>query len=166
MSDRIKNNFLETLNRAIDESIKQIRTEPENVVSEENESAERRRKTKTVSEAKLLESYKRQDNIRIVGVNEDRSSDNKISKSYSQSMQNVLQLDERVGATVPEHNISIAHRLPSRKQSQKRRIFVRFSRRKAKIEMLQKKKHHGTLQKTKHIQVFDDLSLPRLRFFK
>ena len=75
-----------------------------------------------MSEVELLKSYNRRDNIRIVGVKEDRSSENKISESYSQSMQNVLQLAEKVVANVASHDISIAHRLPSRNQSKERPI--------------------------------------------
>ena len=89
-----------------------------------------------MSEAELLESYNTWDNIRIVGVKEDRSSDNKVSESYSQSMQNVLQLAEKVGANVASQDISIAHRLPSRNKSKECPIIVKFSRRIAKLEIL------------------------------
>ena len=130
-----------------------------------NEGAERRCKLKTVSEAKLLDFYNTRDTIRIVGSKEDWSSDNKISESYSPSMQKVLQLAEIVGPTVAAQDISIAHRLPIGNQSKKRRIIVKFSRLISKIKMLQKKKHHGTLQGLKHIENFDDLTLPRLPFF-
>ena len=137
MSDRIKDSLLEAINKAVDDGIKQIRVEVEKFVSEKLESAERRCKLKTMSEAELLESYNRRDTIRIVGVKEDRSS-GKVSESYSQSMQNVLQLAEKMGASVASQDISIAHRLPSRNQSKDRPIIVKFSRRIAKIEILQK----------------------------
>ena len=149
MNDRIKDNLLEAINKANDESIKQIRTEVEKVVSEKVESAERRCKLKTVFEDELLEFYNRWDNIRIVGVKEDRSFDNKISEKYSQSMQKVLQPAEKVGRNVASHNISIAHRRPSRKQSKERPIMVNFARRIAKMEISLKNKYLGTLQDLK-----------------
>ena len=92
-----------------------------------------------MSEAELLESYKKRDTIRTVGVKEDRSSYNKVSENYLQSMRCVLQLAEKVGANVASQDISIAHRLPSRNRSEEHPIIVKFSRRTAKIEMLQKK---------------------------
>ena len=119
-----------------------------------------------MSEAELLESYNRWDNIRIPGVKEDRSCGNKVSESYSQSMQNILQLAEKVGANVASQDISITHRLPSRNKNKERPIIVKFSRRIAGIEMLQKKEHIGTLQDLKHVKIFEELTLPSLRFFK
>ena len=84
MSDRIKDSRLEAINKAVDEGIKQ-RTEVQKVISEKVESSERRYKLKTMSEAELLESYNRRDNIRILGVKKDRSTDNKLAKAiYSQ----------------------------------------------------------------------------------
>ena len=74
MSERIKS-LLEARNKAVDEGIEQMRTEVEKVVSEKIDRAERRCNLKTMSEAEILESYNRWDNIRIVGVKEDRSSD-------------------------------------------------------------------------------------------
>ena len=59
------------------------------------DSAKRRCKLKTMSEAELRESYKGQDIIRNVGIKEDQSRDNKVSESYSQSTQTVLQLAGR-----------------------------------------------------------------------
>ena len=71
MNERIKDSLLEAINKAVDEGIKQIRTEVEKV-----ESAERRCKLKTMSEAELLEPCNRRVIIRIVSVKEDRSSGN------------------------------------------------------------------------------------------
>ena len=166
LNDRTKDNLFEATNQANDESIKQIRAEVEKVVSEKVESAERRCILKTVFEDELLESYNSWDNILFVGVKEDRSSDKKVSESYSQSMQKVLQLAEKVGANVASDNISIAHRLASRNQSKERPIIVNISRRIAKIEILQEKKHLGTLQDLKRIKLFEDLISPRLRVFQ
>ena len=96
-----------------------------------------------MSEAELLESYKRPDNIRIVFFREDRSRDNKVSESYSQSMQNVFQLAEKVASQY----ISISHCLPSRNQRKECRIIVEFFTGVAKKEMLQEKELPGILQR-------------------
>ena len=100
LSDRIKDSLLEAINKAIDEGVEQTRTEVEEVISEQVEKAERRCELKTMSAAELFEFYKWQENIRIVGVNQNRSSDSKVSESYSQSIQNVLKLAENVGANI------------------------------------------------------------------
>ena len=68
-------------------------------------------------------------------------------------MQNVLQLAEKMSANFALMDISIVHRLPSRNQSKERLSIVRFFRRVAKIEMLQKKKHLGRLQDLKHVKI-------------
>ena len=81
MSDKIKKSLLEAINEAVVEGIKQIKTTGEKEVSENVESAERRCKLETISKAELLECYNRRDNITVVGVTEDRSSDNKVMKA-------------------------------------------------------------------------------------
>ena len=53
-----------------------------------------------MSETELIESCNRRDIIRIAGVKEDQSSHSKVNESYSQSMQNVLQLVEKVDTNV------------------------------------------------------------------
>ena len=116
-SDNVTESLLEAINKVVKENIKQIRTEVEKVVCEKHGSAERRCKLKTMSEVELLRSYNRLENMRIVGVKEDRGSDNKFCENYPQSMQNVLQLVEKVGAIVALQDISIAYRLPSHNQS-------------------------------------------------
>ena len=81
MSDRVKDNLLEAINKAVDECIKQIWIEVEKVVSEKVERAERTCSLEAMSDVELLESYNRRDNIRNVGAVEDRSSDNKAIQS-------------------------------------------------------------------------------------
>ena len=98
-----------------------------------------------------------------MGVKQDRSSDNKVGKNYSQSMQNGLQLAGNVGANVASQNNSIARCLPSHNQSMERPIIVKFSRRIAKTEIPQTKKQLGTLSDLKHIKISEDLTLPSLR---
>ena len=75
MSDRIKYNLLETINKAVEGGIIQIRTEVEKLVSQNFETANRRYEVKIMSEAELFESYNTRDEIRIVGVKDSRSSD-------------------------------------------------------------------------------------------
>ena len=63
---------------------------------------------KTMSGAVLLESYKKRYNNRSVGVKEDQSSDDKISESYLQLTQNVLQVAEaeKLGANVASGHLN------------------------------------------------------------
>ena len=52
----------------------------------------------TISEAGLLESYSRRDNLRIVGLKEVRDSDKELKENFDQSMQNIIQISEKVEA--------------------------------------------------------------------
>ena len=144
MSDRIKYSLLEAINKAVDGGINRIRTEVGEIINEKLESAERRCELKTMSDVEFVESFNRPDIISIVGVNEDRSSDNKISESYSQSIPKVFQLGQTAQANVTWQDISIGHRLPKSNQNKQCPINVKLSGCRAKIEMLQKKKHLWT----------------------
>ena len=76
-------------------------------------------------------------------------------------MQKVLQLSQKLDAKIDEKDISIAHRLPTRKGNI-RPIIVKFSRRVAKVEILRKKKI--LFENKSEIKVFEDVSRPRVLF--
>ena len=76
-------------------------------------------------------------------------------------MQKVLQLSQKLDAKIDEKDISIAHRLPTRKGNI-RPIIVKFSRRVAKVELLRKKKI--LFENKSEIKVFEDVSRPRVLF--
>ena len=64
-------------------------------------------------------------------------------------------------ANVDVKDISIAHRLPSRKGNV-RPVIVKFSRRVAKIDILRKKK--VLYENGSNIRIYEDVSRPRVMF--
>ena len=91
-------------------------------------------------EAEQLETYNRRDNIKILQLREDiNENGNFVGENMEHTMQKVLQLSQKLDAKIDEKDISIAHRLPTRKGNI-RPIIVKFSRRVAKVEILRKKK--------------------------
>ena len=99
---------------------------------------EERCNLKSLSEAELLESYNRRDNIKVFGMPEVIMDDGK-PEPYTETIKNIVKLANKVEINVNEQGISIAHRLPSAQRG-KRTIIVRFNRRVSKIEMLKRKK--------------------------
>ena len=76
-------------------------------------------------------------------------------------MEKVVALTNTLQTCVDVKDISIAHRLPSRK-GQVKPIIVKFSRRFAMIDVLQKKK--SLFEKGSDIRIFEDISRPRVMF--
>ena len=73
-------------------------------------------------------------------------------------------LAKEAGAEVKDDDISIAQRLPSR-TGRPRSIIVRFTRRVKKIDLLHSKKTLKTKVNYENIRVFEDIPVPRLKFF-
>ena len=124
---------------------------------------EERCNLKSLSEAELLESYNRRDNIKIIGLPEVIKDDGK-PEAHAETIEEVVKLANKIEVNVDEQDISIAHRLPS-SQRGKRPIIVRFNRRVSKIEMLKKKKSLENLDGYANVKVLEDSSRPRLAFF-
>ena len=113
-------------------------------------------------EAEQLETYNRRDNIKILQLREDvNENGNFVGENMEHTMQKVLQLSQKLDAKIDEKDISIAHRLPTRKGNI-RPIIVKFSRRVAKVELLRKKKI--LFENKSEIKVFEDVSRPRVLF--
>ena len=108
----------------------------------------------------MLESYNRRENRRIIGIEADTGSeDNDVTASE------VVEVATKIGAKVSETDISIAHRLPTRKAGPKP-IIVRFARRVARINLLKNRKRLAEPElNLNNIRVFEDLTTARVRFF-
>ena len=122
-------------------------------------------------EDEQLENYNGRDNLKILGFPEQVQRDsngNSIFENYDKTINNVIQLATNIGVNVTPADISIAHRLPTRTNNANRPIVVRFSRRVAKIKILQKKKKKAIKdnEQSAQIQVFEDLTSTRVNFMK
>ena len=113
-------------------------------------------------EAEQLETYNRRDNIKILGLPENtRENGEPAGESYEHTMDKVLDLTSKLEASVDKKDLSIAHRLPSRRGNV-RPVIVKFSRRVAKIDVLRKKK--ALYENGSNIKIFEDVSRPRVMF--
>ena len=138
----------------ITEQVKVLKEEVQNEVQFQNRQNHLRMK----SEAEIVESYNRRENLRILGVASGEAyEDNEVTA------EKVIQVANLIEAKVTNNDISIAHRLPSRKPGEKP-IIVRFARRVARMNILRNKKKLKE-SNSRNIRIFEDLTTPRLRFF-
>ena len=152
--DEIKASIETTVKSLVEEHIKGLKED----IFSEMQFQYRQTELKTKCEAETLETYNRRENLRILGI--------KSSQTYEDNdttAEKVVEVAKLIGANVSSTDISIAHRLPSRKQDEKP-IIVRFARRIARLNILRNKKK---LKETNasNIRVFEDLTTARLRFF-
>ena len=113
-------------------------------------------------EAEQLETYNRRDNIKILGLRENVNENGEpAGENYQQTIDKVLDLTNKLEGNVDVKDISIAHRLPSRKGNV-RPVIVKFSRRVAKIDILRKKK--VLYENGSNIRIYEDVSRPRVMF--
>ena len=153
--------FLAELKASIDQSVKSLVEEHfktyKEEIRKEMENADRHNALRTKCEAETLETYNRRENLRILGAPcSEGYEDNKTTECK------VLELAKTIDAEVVSSDISIAHRLPSRRPGSKP-IIVRFARRIARINILKNKKKLKDLAGNQ-IRIFEDLSTARIRF--
>ena len=85
---------------------------------------------------KQLENYNRRDNVNVFGLDEIERTDkngNAALGNQEETMQKVLQLENRQGAKLDEKDNSITHRIPTSKKDFVRPMEVRPSRRVAEV---------------------------------
>ena len=95
----------------LDEAVKSIKTE----LRSEMISMEKRLELKMKSEAELLESYNRRENIRIIGVPKEfkKNKDGKfIGEESEKTLEKVIGIANEADANVLPSDISITQRLP------------------------------------------------------
>ena len=135
----------ESIKEMVNDAVQSLKVELTSRIQNTATFSENRSALLTLSEAELLESYNRRDNVRILGLPEEsKTSPTDKGETYEKSIENVLQLSNKLKAGLDEKDISIAHRLRARNGGP-RPIIVRFSRRMAKINLLKKKE--GTIKR-------------------
>ena len=112
---------------------------------------------KTMSESDVHESYNRRDNVKIFNLKMDEG---KTREEYTETIDKVLEVIDRVESVAEASDISIAHRLPGKRNP----IIVKFNRRVAKLDLLKKKKKLAEVDDMKYISVVEDITRPRLNF--
>ena len=151
-----------TFQGMIDQAITTAKTEIYAEVKENIDFVDSKIAVRTKCEAEQLENYNRRDNIKILGLREDVNGNGEIKgENIEQTLEKVIDLSKKLEADVDSRDISIAHRLPSRKGSTKP-IIVKFSRRMAKVNILRKKKL--LYEQGSEVRIFEDISRPRVLF--
>ena len=92
---------MEAIQAIVNEAATRIKSEILQVVDGHLKHEQRRSDLKAKSEAELLESYNRRENIRIVGLPEEAEKDadnRKIPERYSTTIQKVIELAKEAGA--------------------------------------------------------------------
>ena len=107
--------------------------------------------------AEVLENYKRRENVKILDLPESHQGGQR--ESYQQTAA-LINLARTLNVSATENDISIAHRLPASTRTQKRPVIVKFSRRMANIEVLEKKKNRSD------VRIFEDITKARLIFLR
>ena len=84
----------------------------------------------------------------------------KAREEYNETNDKVLEVIDRVESVVEASDISIAHRLPGKRNP----IIVKFNRRVAKLDLLKKKMKPAEVDDMNYISVIEDITRPRLNF--
>ena len=166
--EKFEQKIQEVVLKSIELSLAKIKTEVTTTMMSEIKQSQLQSEAQMWCESERLENYNRRDNVKIFGVDEQWSHVN--GRTYGEdneaSMKNVISIAIEVGAKVEMNDISIAHRIPTRKQGAKRPIIVRFSRRVAKVNLMKSKRRLQDSQIMSGVKVYEDVTAPRLRFMK
>ena len=126
MIEQLKVSLEQSVKNLVEEHIKAHKNE----MKDEMQQLERHNALRVKCQSEVLESYNRRDNLRILGIASGGGyEENQVTE------EKVIEIAKKIDANVASSDISIAHRLPSRKPGAKP-IIVRFARRIARINMM------------------------------
>ena len=121
---------------------------------------------KARSETELIKGCKRRDNVGIIGIPENPNVDEngrRIYESNEESIEKLTKIATAIGAYISESDVSIAHRLPTRKHHP-RTMIVRFTRIIGKVNLLRNKKKLFQSSTMRDVKIFEDLTAPGVKF--
>jgi hypothetical protein len=98
-----------------------------------------------------LEQYGRRENIRVHGLPEDKNED--LSAKF-------VQLMHKISINITSGDISVIHRVKSKKKDVPRQVIVRFVRRQVRTDIMRKKKALNAVNEKEKTKIFltDDLT--------
>ena len=102
----IRSEIRNTISQIVDKKIEDLKLEMD---TKYNFGLEKQQ-LKTLSETELLETYNRRDNVKIIGLPEQKSREN-----YKETAELVIDLAKEMKYNLDPREISIAHRLPKNK---------------------------------------------------
>ena len=135
-----------------------MKIELQDELGQKTNSAVNKTDLKAMAHSEELEQYNRRENLRISGIPEatyiDPNGTTRPETSKA-SVHKFVELGRFLENEINEQDISIAHRLPTKKSGQ-RQLIVRFSRRITKINILQNKKSLAKAAETKDVKIYED----------
>ena len=161
--NKFKSQIESIIMSTIAEATTKLKAEVLNMVKGEIVNVECRSNLKALSEAELLESYNRRENVKILGITEETSNGRK--ETIDATIKNVLTVSNSINANITEQDISTAHRLPSRGAGVKP-VIVKFTRRVKKTHLLQRKKELASTDLYNNVKIFEDLTKARMNFLR
>ena len=152
---------------AIENALAKMKRELQYELLQKKNSAVNKIDLKAMAQSEELEQYNRRENLRISGIPEatyiDQNETTRPETSQA-SVHKLVELGRFPESEINQQDISIAHRLPTKKPGH-RQLIVLFSRRITKINNLQNNKNLAKAAETKDVKIYKDLTAPRLQFF-
>ena len=139
ITESLKDTLQTIISEMISKAIEPVKTTIMSAVEQNMKDLELKMSLKAMSEAEQLESYNRRENIRVIGLSEPpqiQNSDGRLREAEDIPTK-ILEISNECKAAISLQDISIAHRLPSKKAGAKP-VIVRFARRSARIDLLRK----------------------------
>ena len=164
---KIQDEVQKTMVTAIDNALAKMKRELQDELLQKISSGVSKTDLKAMAHSEELEQYNRIENLRISGIPEARYIDQNGTtrpETSQASVHKVGELGRFFESEINEQDMSISHRLPTKKPGH-RQLIVRFSRRITKINILQNKKNLAKAAETKGAKIYEDSAAPRLRFF-
>ena len=155
-----------TMGTAVDNALVKLKRELQDKHEQKNISAVNKTDLKAMAHSEELKQYNRRENLHISGNLEFTNNDQNgtTRPETSQAIVNkVVENGRFLQSEINERDISKAQRFPTKKPGH-RQIIVLYSRRVAKVNILQNKKNLAEAAETKNAEIYENLTAPRLRF--
>ena len=163
--ETLKKEFIQLVTVRVDEAVQAMKDDVLKEVKQELKFMEERTRLHSMSQTELLEQYNRRDNVKVFGLPcESNTEGVSMKENGNDTIRKVIDVSNSIDAGLSENDISVAHRLPSRMHLKP--VIVRFSRRVAKIKLLQNKKKLASLNGLNDVKIYEDITRPRMNFIK
>ena len=163
--ETLKKEFFQLVTVRVDEAVQAMKEDVLKEVKQELKFMEIRTRLHSMSQTELLEDYNRRDNVKVFGLLcESNAEGVSMEENGNTTIRKVKDVSNSIDAGLSENDISIAHRLPSRKHPKP--VIVRFSRSVANIKLLQNKKKLASLSGLNDVKIYEDITRSRMKFIK
>ena len=129
--------FIQLITARVDEAVPDMKEDVLKKVKQELKFMKERTRLHSMSQTELKE-YNRRDNVKVFGLPCQSNTEGvSMKENGNDTIRKVIHVSSSIVAGLSDNDISVAHRLPSGMHLKP--VIGRFSRRVAKIKLLQKK---------------------------